>query len=145
MLRSVLLALVLVTAVWTLPSFAVVDGNAPTSASTREEARIPFKASTDSDGTGVIMRVLGGFIVVALLALAVVYALKRYFPSFYVHSVGDAKRIHVLETRRLTPRTTLFVVEVDGTRLLLAQSGDRIVNLHKTSTSADANTTTPDL
>jgi flagellar biogenesis protein FliO len=117
-----------------LSSFAADAGGSAPSA-VRDEARIPFKTTGESDSAGVALRVLGGFVIVALLALGAVYALKKYFPSFYVHSTGGTKRIQVLEIRRLTPRTTLFVVELDGTRLLFAQSGDRITTLHKTPTS----------
>lgn len=99
----------------------------------QEEARIPFKPESGSEGIGIAGRVIGGFVVVALLALASVYVLKRYFPSLYAHTSLGTQHIQVLEIRRLTPRATLFLVELDGTRMLLAQSGDRIVNLHRLS------------
>jgi flagellar biogenesis protein FliO len=111
----------------------MAKSEAATTAAKSEEARIPFKASAETNGVGLAVRVIGGFVVVALLAFVTVYVLKRYFPSFYVHSVGAAKQIRVVEIRRLTSRTTLFLVEVDGARMLLAQSGDHIVNLHKTT------------
>jgi flagellar biogenesis protein FliO len=143
--RRLLLALFLSIAAWSPFVALAANSGAATQPTTHEEARIPFKTSAETDGAGIAMRVIGGFIVVALLALAAVYTLKRFFPSFYVHTAGGAKRIQVLEIRRLTPRTTLFVVELDGTRLLLAQSGDRIVNLHKTPVSGIDSSITPDL
>jgi flagellar biogenesis protein FliO len=145
-MRSVIASLFLLTVLWfaPLPATAAQNEAAPAATARSEEARIPYKTSSDSDGVGLVTRVIGGFVVVALLALASVYILKRYFPSFYVHSVGPAKQIRVIEIRRLTARTTLFLVEVDGARLLLAQSGDQVVNLHKTQgTSADSNDTAP--
>jgi len=117
-----------------LPSVAAGAGDS-TSVLTgprQEEARIPFKQTAESDGAGLVVRMIGGFVVVALLALASVYVLKRYFPSLYAHSSVGSRRIQVLETRRLTPRATLFLVEIDGVQILLAQSGDHVVNLHRT-------------
>jgi len=134
MSRGLIRALLLMVAfafVAPVPAFAKSETTPPVSGA-REEAKIPYKAA-EADGIGTVVRVIGVFLFVALLALASVYALKRFFPSFYVHSAGGTQHIRVIETRRLTTRTTLFLVELDGERILLAQSGDRIVNLHKTS------------
>jgi flagellar biogenesis protein FliO len=135
MRRAVIRVLLLLAAfvVASPPPVLAKDAAAPTVSGARDEAKIPFKASSESDGAGMAVRVIGGFLFVALLAVASIYALKRFFPSFYVHSTGTAQHIRVIEIRRLTARTTLFLVELDGSRMLLAQSGDQLVNLHKTS------------
>lgn len=103
---------------------AAADGD-----TAKEEARIPFKRSAEGDSTGLAVRVVGGFVLVALLAVGAVFVMKRYLPSLYSHAPGGNRRIEVLEIRRVTPRLTLFLIEVDKTQLLLAQSGDRVEQL----------------
>ncbi|HKQ31378.1 MAG TPA: flagellar biosynthetic protein FliO [Burkholderiales bacterium] len=126
------------------PVFAKNDGAPAVSGSgARDEAKIPYKGA-ESDGVGTAVRIIGVFLVVTLLAFVSIYMLKRFFPSFYVHTTGTTQHIRIIETRRLTPRTTLFLVELDGARMLLAQSGDQIVNLHKTSAVASDRSSTPD-
>jgi flagellar biogenesis protein FliO len=105
---------------------------------TMEAHKLPFKQTTDAEG-GMALRVIGGLVVVVLIGFGVIVALKRYVPSIYGHSAAGAHRINVLETRRLTPKATLFLVEVDGTRLLLAQSGDRVVTLHEAASGKPVN------
>jgi flagellar biogenesis protein FliO len=112
-------------------AFGATGGERPA-----DEARIPYKQSSDGDTAGLAIRVVGGFVLVVLLALGTVYAIKRYLPSLYSHTPTGKRRIQVLEARRLTPRLTLFLVEVDGTQLLLAHSGDRIEQLLQPPTSA---------
>jgi flagellar biogenesis protein FliO len=145
--RSVIRVLLMLAAlVVASPPIFAKDGTAPAVSGVREEAKIPFKTSSEVDGVGMAVRVIVGFLVVALLAVASIYALKRFFPSFYVHSANTTQHIRVLEIRRLTARTTLFLVELDGARMLLAQSGDQLVNLHKTSMpSAGDQPATPSL
>ena len=89
---------------------------------------IPFKREEEGV-SALLVRVFGGLIVVALLGVAAVYALKRYLPSLYHPTFSGATRIKVLEARRLTMKTTLFLVELDGVPLFFAQSGDRITVL----------------
>jgi flagellar biogenesis protein FliO len=90
--------------------------------------RIPFKQPEQST-SGLILRVLGSLAVVAFVGVGVVYLVRRYLPSSYHSTLGGSAHIRVVEARRLTPKTTLFVIEFDNTKLLLGQSGDRIVTL----------------
>lgn len=99
------------------------------------EQRIPFKKSDDTIG-GMLGRVVGSLVVVAILGVGVVYLLKRYLPSLYHPTFAGASRINVLEIRRLTPKTTLFLIEVDGAHLLLGQHGDRITTLYERPNAA---------
>ena len=64
-----------------------------------------------------------------VIGTAAVYLLRRYLPAVHGYKSGASQKINVLEIRRLTPRTTLFLIECEGRHLLLAQSGDRIVNV----------------
>jgi flagellar biogenesis protein FliO len=91
---------------------------------------IPFKQSEQSAG-GLALRVFGGLIVVALMGVGAVYVLKRYLPTVYRSAVTDTARIKLVEVRRLTPKTTLFLVELDGVSLLLGDSGDGLTVLHQ--------------
>jgi flagellar biogenesis protein FliO len=118
-----ILALAMASAAW------AGDPAAP-AAPAADSAKLPFKQQTDT-GAGVAVRVLGGLVVVILLGYGAVYAMKRYLPSVYGHSAGGQRKINVIETRRLTQKATLFLVEVDGVRLLLAQCGDRVTNLQR--------------
>src|SRR4029077_7248607 len=99
------------------------------------EPKIPFKKRDDSMG-GVVARVVGGLVIVVIVGVGAVFLLKRYFPSFYHPTSAGAARIKLLEVRRLTPKTTLFLVEVEGRQLLLGQSADRIVTLHESSVAS---------
>lgn len=99
------------------------------------EQRIPFKKSDDAIG-GVLGRVVGSLVIVALVGVGVVYLLKRYLPSLYHPTFAGASRIKVVEIRRLTPKTTLFLIEIDGAHLLLGQHGDRIATLYERPNTA---------
>ncbi len=113
-------ALGVATAVWA--------GDPVKSAAPTEGSKLPFKQQADNDAN-VMARVVGGLVLVILLGYGAVYAVRRYLPSVYAHTTTGQRKINVIETRRLTPKTTLFLVEVDGVRLLLAQSGDRLESL----------------
>jgi len=99
-------------------------------AGARAEQKIPFKRSEDSS-TFVVLRIAGALAITVLVGFAALYAMKRFLPSFYRPVLSDHARIHVREVRRLTPKTLLFLVEVDGTALLLAQSGEGVTLLHQ--------------
>jgi len=78
---------------------------------------------------GLLLRAAGALALMTLLALAAALLAKRYMPGLKGFSAHGTSRVQLLESRRLTSRLTLFVVEFDGRRLLLAQSGDRIVEV----------------
>lgn len=79
--------------------------------------------------TAVVMRVLLSLVFVLLLTAAAVYLLKRYLPGWRVTGPGRSSRISVIEARRLTPKTMLFLIEVEGKTLLVAQSADGLTKL----------------
>jgi len=90
---------------------------------------IAFKED-DSAGVGALaLRMAGGLVLMATLAFAAAWLGKRYLPSLRGYSADGQSRIQLLETRRVTPKLTLFVLEFEGRRLLLAQSGERVVEL----------------
>jgi len=87
---------------------------------------IPFKRDAEALDSGLALRVALALGVVTALGIGGVYALKRFLPGSLGGAAGASGRIKVLEVRRVTPRLTLFLVEIDGRTIALAQSGDRV-------------------
>jgi len=107
------------------------DGPREPAAATAQSAprRIAYKEEK-SDGFGALaLRLGGGLVLMAILAFAAAVLAKRYLPGVRGYSLDGKSRIQLLESRRITPKLTLFVLEFEGRRLLLAQSGERIVEL----------------
>ena len=95
----------------------------------RSSRQIAYKQE-ETGGVGALaMRVGGGLLVMTALAFAAAVLAKRYLPGIRGYSVDGKSRIQLLESRRITPKLTVFVLEFEGRRLLLAQSGDRLLEL----------------
>lgn len=61
------------------------------------------------------------------LAAAVVWFLRR---TLYRQSLGETEASVVLKQfKRLSPRLSVYVVEIDGTRVALVQSGDNVIHI----------------
>ena len=90
---------------------------------------LPFKRDADAFDAGMLLRTAAALGLVIAIGFAGVYALKRFVPSSLGRASGGPGRINVLEIRRVTPRLTLLLVEVDGEKVFLAQSGDRVRTL----------------
>jgi flagellar biogenesis protein FliO len=76
---------------------------------------------------------------IALVALlgGSVWFLRRLIQQ-RMQRKGSGQRIHILEKRMISPKTMLYLVEVDSEKVLLAESHlevRRIHNLHPTSTT----------
>jgi flagellar biogenesis protein FliO len=91
-----------------------------------EKETIPFKRDADSFEPGLLLRTALALGVVIAVGIAGIYALKRFLPMSLGRVAGGPGRINVLEIRRITPRLTLFLLEIDGQKVFLAQSGDRV-------------------
>jgi len=76
-----------------------------------------------------MLRAAGGLVLIAALTFGAAVLAKRYLPGVRGFSRDGATRIQLLESRRITPKLTLLLVEFEGERLLLAQSGDRVSSL----------------
>jgi flagellar biogenesis protein FliO len=102
-------------------------------ASVTAERHIPFK-SGEAVGTGTtVLRVAAGLAVVLVIGIVGLILLRKYVPNLGSSTApGSSKVIELIELRRLTPRLTLFLVDVQGVRYLFAQSGDRVVSLTTT-------------
>lgn len=119
--RRAILAIVLAGSASALPGLALSQ-----EASRPEKEPIPFKRDADSFEVGLLLRTVLALGVVIAVGFAGIYALKRFLPPSLGRAAGGQGRINVLEIRHVTPRLTLFLVEIDGQRVFLAQSGDRV-------------------
>jgi len=109
---------------------AQTAAQAPAAATLRPEP--PRLAYKDDNAVGVgslALRLGGGLVLMATLAFAAALLAKRYLPGLRGYSLDGQSRIKLLESRRITPKLTLFVLEFEGRRLLLAQAGERLVEL----------------
>ena len=123
--RSVLVAVLLL---WSAGASQPATAADPIPPPPRSAQAIPFK-SAETVGASTVLRTVAGLGLVLVIGTAAVYLLRRYLPAVHGYKSGASQKINVLEIRRLTPRTTLFLIECEGRHLLLAQSGDRIVNV----------------
>jgi flagellar biogenesis protein FliO len=69
-----------------------------------------------------VLAVLSGLVGVLLLG-------AHFLKKVRVARLGPRSLIHILETRYLTPKTTLHLVAVGSARFLLGSAGDRVTLL----------------
>ena len=94
------------------------------------ERPIPFKSSDETSTGAIVFRVVAGLGVVLVVGIVVLAALRKFVPMVStIAPHGSPRVIELIELRRLTPRLTIILVEVQGSRYLLAQSGDRLIPL----------------
>jgi len=118
-------------------SFTFADiGSSAAESNSPKDGTIPFKRGEEVASAGSLLRVVLslGFVVVA--GVGVLYLLKRYVPASLGRMAGSEGRIEILETRRVTPRLTLFLIKIDGETVLLTQSGDRVMHTRLTKSSS---------
>lgn len=84
---------------------------------------IPFKQESQNLGSQLGQSLLLLLILVAIAA-AILYAAKKYLPRFTPGGNTTGKRLQLVEVTRLTPKTTLFLVQFDESTLLLGQHGE---------------------
>jgi flagellar biogenesis protein FliO len=85
----------------------------------RKESVIPPETLT---------RVLVVIVFSMLLVFAVVYLLKKYLITRNLLG-RDEHRMQLIETRRLSQRSNLFMVRIDDKTMVLAQCGERLIAL----------------
>lgn len=103
---------------------------APAPATFRSDPqRIAYKEDSSASVGWLALRLGGGLVLMAALAFTAAWLAKRYLPGVRGYSLDGQSRIQLLESRRITPKLTLFVLEFEGRQLLLAQSGERILEL----------------
>lgn len=131
------LALIFVVCISLFCGYAPLTSAAPAIISVSEEKTvasaekaIPYKREEVSTGESAGR---AGIILVVLLSVGVggLYIVKRYFPQLYTNMPLPVKakarrRMEMIETMRLNSKISLYLLQVDGRPLVLAQSGDRI-------------------
>jgi len=95
----------------------------------RASAPVAYRADAEGSFTTLIVRVVGALLLVSAVGVGLVYAAKRLVPAMRGFSVDGKRRVELLESHHITPRLTLFVIAYDGTTALLAQSGDRVIQI----------------
>ena len=66
--------------------------------------------------------------VVLAIAGGALWYVKKKYPALAVARV-QGTRVQILETRRIAPKLVVSLLEVDGNKVLLTQSGDRVSSL----------------
>ncbi|MDH5228899.1 MAG: hypothetical protein OEZ58_06260 [Gammaproteobacteria bacterium] len=109
---------------------SVVSSNEPPTIATT----IPFKQTDPVITTGYIVKV--AFVLIILLALA--YAGLYFLRSRLMPAITPDKKnkIKILDSTRITTRTTLITISTGRNEYLLAQSGDTVVVIDKQDTNS---------
>lgn len=87
---------------------------------------IPYKKDDGLSGADV-GKFLFAFIFVLMVAFAAVFALRKYMYGNLPLPKGESKNIYLVEAKRLSPKLMVFLVDVQGEKVLLAQCGDTVV------------------
>jgi hypothetical protein len=130
----------------TIPALAMADATRePDLFSPPHTAAAPIAYRVDEHGGlgTLVVRVVGALLLVSALGVGVAFAAKRFMPSVRGFSLDGTRRVQLLESHRITPRLTLYVIAFEGKTVLLAQSGDRLIDIdvHGRGRSADAEST----
>jgi hypothetical protein len=115
------------------------DRTAPASAQPGPQ-RLEYRQDTGTNFGSLLLRAAGGLVLMAMLAFGTAVLAKRFLPGVRGYSQDGSTRIRLLESRRITPKLTLLVIEFEGRRLLLAQSGDRVVHVAAAADEPNSNT-----
>ncbi|MES2355353.1 MAG: flagellar biosynthetic protein FliO [Pseudomonadota bacterium] len=84
----------------------------------------PEATNMDADESKVLITM----VVLIVLAAAILYWLKKKYPSLSI-ATGTGSKLKVIETRPISPRLTLYLIDVKGEEILLAHSGDSVVQI----------------
>lgn len=102
--------------------FPIVDPmNVPNEQSELEALHQATSQIPTGDLGAAFAKMLLSLVVIVLLLLVSYWFLKRLIQNRLQKGVGDAS-IHILEKRMLSPKTMLYLVEIDQKKILLAES-----------------------
>jgi hypothetical protein len=87
-----------------------------------------FKHDEVSFG-GLLWRALWGLVLIAVVTFGAALFAKRFVPGIRGYSSDGKRRIQLIESRRVNQRLTLHVVAYEDREILLAQSGDQLLEL----------------
>jgi multidrug resistance efflux pump len=94
---------------------------------------IPFREN-DFFAKGFLARVIIVTMLGIALVLMVVWMLRRFLFRNLPSAMG-ASSITLIDFKKLTPRMSVYVIEVDQKRFTLVESGDSLVHLSDDTTS----------
>lgn len=77
--------------------------------------------TSSSDVTASFAKMMASFFLVIVLLIAT-YLLVKYAVKFRLEKGIGTKQIHVLEKKMISPKTMLYLVEVENKKVLLAES-----------------------
>jgi hypothetical protein len=100
------------------------------------ENDIPYKKDEGYSGANIV-KILFAFVIVVLIAFAAIFVLRRYYYGNIPLPKGDAKNINLIETKRISPKLVVFLLDVQGEKVLLAQSGDNLAFYPKKDSAPD--------
>ena len=98
----------------------------PEAAPVAEES-MPFRED-EIFASQFLLRVLLVTVLGVAIAVAAAWALRRYFHRVLPTSGSDAE-VRLVSFRKLTPRMSVFVIEVDRYRFAVVESGDSLVQV----------------
>lgn len=102
------------------------------------QSAIPFKQENAAGGSDVSRVILALLLCVLVLAVAL-FLLRKYLPGV-ARPQSSGRRLQVLETQRLGPRTALHVVLFGEREYLIGDSEHGLVNLAQTESNAERKT-----
>jgi flagellar biogenesis protein FliO len=120
------IALLMTIATWD-EAFATAAIEAPAAIGAGERKPLQFKPEPSVTDPGEA-KVWIALVVLLALAVPALYWLRKKHPMFGAISGGSAK-LRVIEMRPVGPRLTLYLIEVKGEEILLAQGGDSVVQI----------------
>ncbi|WP_139798866.1 flagellar biosynthetic protein FliO [Andreprevotia lacus] len=95
-------------------------------------AAIPYKQASVSDAD-LLSRMLGAFLIIALIALAAAWALRHRWPAALGAAKGQKAVLRVLQRTRVSATNSLVVVVYRGEELLLAEGPQGLQLLERQS------------
>lgn len=83
--------------------------------------RIAFKNDTSFlwDGTSDVWLI---FALIICIVVPVLYFVRHKLNSDVLSAAGKANKINVMERKPLSPKTSLYLIEVDGRQMLITES-----------------------
>lgn len=92
---------------------------------------IPFKRQPNID-TGSVYHVAWMTLLAAGVAVGSAFLIKKYLQQRGLIHIAKDSRINVLDTKRVSPKLTVFLISIDGMNYVVLQSADRTtITRHK--------------
>lgn len=114
-----------------IPEVAHADDSAAAATSS-----VPYKKQSDADDN-LVSRAVASLVAALAIGLGGLYLARRFLPHGDRLLRSSKRRVTVVEKNRLSPKTTLVVVEFDDETLLLGLSDTAISVLSRKATSPD--------